>query len=86
MTTFPTSRALGLDGQAGADDIGHRTLIEGQPTFKATGSLKARSERKIDVLVLGAEDDVDQRALVHHVFEAAAGEPACCSSSGRGRY
>src|SRR5262245_25244349 len=79
-SAIPPAVALGLDGEPSAHDV----ALGGQVKVPR-GRLGSKQKRVLTahvvVLILEAEDHVDQRALVDHVVEAAAGIPAVVARS-----
>jgi hypothetical protein len=70
--------ALGLDGETRAHQVAGGAQVVGPGASHVAAQIAADGVLVADVVVLifDAEDDVDQRALVHHVVEASADIPA----------
>src|SRR5262245_15870757 len=70
--------SVGLDGEPGAHDVALGGQVVVPRGRKITAGIEAERVLAADVvvLILEAEDHVDQRTLVDHVVEAAAGIPA----------
>ena len=84
LPAAPVAVALGLDGQPSADDValGAQVVVGTRSaTLQARRTQNAFSLLDVVVLIFDAEDHVDQRALVDHVVEAAAGIPAVVARS-----
>ena len=69
---------MGLDGQLGADEIalGAQVMVRPVRNIATRGAAERVVAAHVEVLVLDAEEHVDQRTLVHHEVEATAGIPA----------
>ena len=74
-----------LEGEADARKVAMRLMLEVEVILRAHDrAARIEAERglavQLEVLVFGAQNDIDERALVHHVFEAGARVPAVVPS------
>src|SRR3977135_2082968 len=69
---------LRLDGQASANDVAFGAQVLVPPPCGIAAGIEAERilRAHVEMLIFEAEEHVDQRALVDHVVEAAAGIPA----------
>src|SRR4051812_21210336 len=66
-----------LDRQLGAEDVamGRKIVVGARDRSAAQVEAECALTLDIPMLVLGTEDNVDQRSLVDHIVDASAGEP-----------
>src|SRR5262245_32742521 len=73
--------AVRVDGEAGAGEVAMGAMLEVEVSLRPHDSAaRMEAERglgaQLKVLVLGAQNEIGERALVNHVFEAGARVPA----------
>src|SRR3954452_4208988 len=78
MSALPVEEAVtrSLDRQAGAYKVTLSAQIIVIDVVARRGNAECGFGAHVVVLIFDAEDHVDQRALVHHVIDAAASIPA----------